>query len=82
GRDDTGYLKVGKNADIVALDLNKAHLIPYSDLISNLTYSAQGADVYMTMVNGNILYENGVFLTLDEERILEETKRVVKNLVE
>ena len=82
GRDDTGSLKVGKKADIVALDLNKAHLIPYSDLISNLTYSAQGSDVYMTMVNGNILYENGVFLTLDEERILEETKRVVKNLVE
>ena len=34
----------------------------------------------MTMVDGNILYENGEFLTLDAEKILYDAKAAVKRL--
>ena len=43
-------------------------------------YSAQAADVCMTMVDGRVLYENGEFLTLDRERILWDARCAVKRL--
>lgn len=80
GRMDTGVLEAGKKADIIALDLEKPHLMPDLDTTALLTYSAQGSDVVMTMVDGQILYENGEFLTLDKERIFSETQEMVKKL--
>lgn len=80
GRQDTGALEVGKKADIVALDMTKPHLYPNIDPLALVTYSAQGADVAMTMVDGKILYENGEFLTLDAERILYEARAAVERL--
>ena len=65
GREDTGELAVGKKADLIALDLTKPHMVPNLDPLALAVYSAQGSDVAMTMVDGNILYENGEFLTLD-----------------
>lgn len=80
GREDTGALLVGKKADIVAIDLHKPHLFPHSDTLATLTYSAQGSDVCMTMVNGKVLYENGEFKTLDAERIYALAKESVDYL--
>ena len=46
-------------------DRSKPHLYPNFDTPALLTCSAQAGDVCMTMVDGNILYENGEFKTLD-----------------
>jgi len=80
GRADTGALEVGKKADIIAIDMDRPHLFPNVDPLALLTYSAQGSDVVMTMVDGRILYENGEFLTLDKEKILAEAKAAVARL--
>ena len=80
GRMDTGVLEAGKKADLIALDLEKPHLVPDLDTTALLTYSAQGSDVVLTMVDGQILYENGEFLTLDRERILFEAREAVREL--
>ena len=80
GRTDTGSLEVGKKADIVAIDLDRPHLCPNIDPLALVVYSAQGADVVMTMVDGRILYENGEFLTLDADRILYEARACVERL--
>ena len=72
GRDDVGVLEVGKKADVIALDMTKPHLYPCFDIAALLTCSAQAGDVCMTMVDGRILYENGVYLTLDEEKVRAE----------
>lgn len=69
GREDScGKIEVGMDADLVVLDLDKPHLMPCHNLLSNVVYSARGADVCMTMVRGEILYENGEFKTIDLER--------------
>ena len=75
-----GELKVGYKADIVAIDLSKPHLKPNLDTLSLLVYSAHGSDVDLTMVNGEILYENGKFLTIDYDRVLKETEEIVNRL--
>ncbi|MBR4700402.1 MAG: amidohydrolase [Oscillospiraceae bacterium] len=80
GRDDTGELKVGKKADIVAIDFDKPHLIPAMDYPAMLTYSVQGSDVCMTMIDGKILYENGEFKTLDADKIRAEARHRLQEL--
>ena len=81
GRADTGALAVGNKADIVAVDMDRPHLVPCVDPLSNLLYAAQGSDVCLTMADGQILYEDGAFLTLDKERILSEARRAAARLL-
>ena len=80
GREDTGTIEAGKRADMIAIDLNRPHLIPHLDTAGLAVYSAQAADVCMTMVDGRVLYENGEFLTLDRERILWDVRAAAKRL--
>lgn len=80
GRDDIGVLAVGKKADIIAIDLNKLHLYPNFDTPALLTCAAQASDVCMTMVDGRVLYENGEFLTLDEEKVRADMRTAVERL--
>lgn len=79
-RKNSGALKEGWAADIVAVDLDAPHLIPCLDVPALITYSMQSSDVIMTMVDGKILYENGEFLTIDAEKtradILASAKRL------
>ena len=80
GRGDTGTIEVGKRADIMAIDLDSPHLFPRLDTAGLAVYSAQAADVCMTMVDGRVLYENGEYLTLDRERILWDAEAAAKRL--
>lgn len=61
----TGMLKEGMDADLILVDFSAPHLIPCHNVLSALVFGAQGGDVAMTMVEGNILYQNGKFPTLD-----------------
>ena len=80
GRNDTGRIEVGMKADIIALDFTKPHLYPNFDPMALIVYSAQASDVCMTMVDGNILYENGNFLTLDKEQVLANARAAIERL--
>lgn len=80
GREDCGELKVGNKADIIAISLDKPHLRPVIDEKALITYSAQSSDVCMTMVDGKILYENGEYTTLDEEKIYFDVEKAIKKL--
>lgn len=80
GREDTGVLEVGKKADIIALDLIRPHLTPNFDTIALMTYAVQGSDVVMTMVDGKILYENGIYYTIDPDRVYEDVREAIKRL--
>ena len=82
GRPDTGNLELGKKADVVAIDFDKPHLIPALDYPAMLCYAVQGSDVCMTMVDGQILYENGEYRTVDAERIRAESHHALKELYE
>ena len=70
--DETGMLKEGLDADIVLVDFSAPHLIPCHDVINALVFSAKGGDVAMTMVRGNILYQNGKFPTIDLPNVVTE----------
>ena len=66
---ESGMLRVGMDADLIAIDFDKPHLIPCHDVASSVVYSARPSDVALTMCKGKVLYENGEWKTLDIERI-------------
>ena len=80
GRYDTGEIKVGKKADIIAISMDSPHMFPAFDIPNILVYSAQASDVIMTMVDGNILYEKGEFLTIDAEMAKADVEASLKRL--
>ncbi|NMB34689.1 MAG: amidohydrolase [Firmicutes bacterium] len=79
---ETGQLKVGAKADLAVLKIDKPHLSPPHSFLAHLVYSAAAADVYLVMVDGRVLMENGHLLTLDEEKILFEAPPRAQRLTE
>lgn len=58
---DTDVLSEGKLADIIMIDLHQPNMQPINNIPKNVVYSASKQNVKMTMINGQILYENGKF---------------------
>ena len=81
GRADCGLLKEGFAADLIILDLNKPNMNPRADLAANAVYSACGADVILTMCDGEVLYENGEYKTIDIEKTIAETEKATGNIL-
>lgn len=61
GLRDCDSLSRGKKADLIIIDLNRPNMQPINNITKNLVYSGSKENVILTMVNGNILYENGNF---------------------
>ena len=78
---DTGCLKEGYKADIVLFDMTSPAWVPRYDPVSLLVYAANASSVDTVIVDGRILMEKRELLTLDEERIMFETKRRVEHLL-
>ena len=58
--DEIGSIEQGKNADIIAVDLSGFHVRPVFSPVDALVFSCRAPDVRLTMVGGEILYEEGV----------------------
>jgi len=71
---EIGSLEVGKQADFVVFDLDKAHVTPSSDPVSTLVYAASGQDVDTVVIGGKTVVQGREVLTLDEARILAEAR--------
>ncbi|GAE25183.1 S-adenosylhomocysteine deaminase [Halalkalibacter wakoensis JCM 9140] len=80
--ENVGTLEVGKKADIILVQLNKPHLQPVHSILSLLAYSANGADVDTTIINGKVVMKNRKLLTIDEEELLFEITSRSKRIVE
>ena len=76
-----GTLEVGKKADIILFDPKKIRSIPVYDPIASLVYSASAENIHTTIVNGKIVYSNGIFSCgIDEEQlhhqVMSEAKKI------
>jgi 5-methylthioadenosine/S-adenosylhomocysteine deaminase len=77
---DIGSLEVGKKADFVAIDFQKAHLFPVMDPIANLIYNALGNDIELVFVDGKCLVKDGKCINIDENRLLSEAQELTRSL--
>lgn len=69
-----GSLEAGKCADFIMVNLNNATMLPVytypmRNMVPNLVYSARGNEVSLVAVDGKVLYDNGIFNTLDVDSI-------------
>ena len=76
GRADCGEIRIGARADLILIDRNSIHNMPCFDNYAMLCYSAERSDVLLTMVDGRILYQNGTYTLIDEERLRYDAQRV------
>lgn len=76
-----GSIEEGKAADIILIDLAKPHLKPNHNPISNLVYSATGADVSTVIIDGKVVMENGVVKTIKEREILRRAEEQAKKVL-
>ena len=76
-RIDAGVLDEGKLADIVLIDLSASHVFRLTDeIVPTLVYCAKGSDVETVIINGRIVMRDRVIQSIDEQAVLEETKKV------
>lgn len=74
---ELGVLRKGALADVIVIDLQKPHLQPVHDLVSNLVYCGKASDVETVVVNGEPVVENRRIRGVD----LPEFYRNVSNAV-
>lgn len=78
GVPDGGWLKEGNRADLIVVDLQRAHLVPVLRVVSDFVHNGQARDVRSVMVDGKWLMKDGVVLTIDEPRLLAEAQAIAR----
>lgn len=75
---EIGSIEVGKYADLIAVNIDTPRMTPLIDhgelfnLYNNLVHAVQGQDVTMTMVNGEIVVENGKLKHADMSALIKQ----------
>lgn len=76
-----GVLEAGKLADLIILDLHQPNMQPMNNIAKNIVYSGSKSNVKCTMINGEILYEDGQFhVVFDIASLYDEIQRRVERL--
>ena len=75
-----GSLRVGKQADLVAVDCRRAHLVPFLRPLGLLVHYARGSDVEMVMVDGEVVVKDGRLVHADLDDICREAERAAQAL--
>ena len=77
--DEVGSLEVGKQADLILVDLAALNLspvleAPVRNIVPNLVYGASGHEVKTVMVAGKVLMRDRKLLSADEAAVRTEAQ--------
>lgn len=78
---EIGSIEKGKKADLAILNLNQPSLRPLNQPLSALCYSANGSEVDTVIIDGRIVMENRVILTMDEAEIYERCEEISRRII-
>ena len=81
GITESGSLRVGANADFIAVSTAGTHQTPDYDPEATLLFASSGRDVVLTVVAGRELYRDGRVMTVDEERLNARINEVSRKLL-
>jgi len=77
---NSGSLEKGKNADLIIVDTSDIRYIPDYNLMANIVYSGSDRDVLLTMVGGDILYEDGRVTFADEQEVRAHVLEIAEKI--
>jgi 5-methylthioadenosine/S-adenosylhomocysteine deaminase len=75
--DRIGTIEVGKEADLIALDLRSPHLVPVHDPYTSVVFSAGRSDVRHVLVAGAPVVIDGQSTRVDSDDVMAAALRVV-----
>ncbi|WP_165056119.1 MULTISPECIES: amidohydrolase [unclassified Adlercreutzia] len=81
GREDSGLLKEGFKADLCVLDVTGPQWCPMTDVLCNVVFAGSGSDVVLTMCDGEVIYRDGAFATIDVEKAKAEVSARAKRII-
>ncbi len=82
---EVGSIEVGKKADLVLLDLDKADQplqINDEGIYSSIVYSASKENVKSVLIDGKLVMDDGRCLMFDEDELINNGKVELKQLLE
>ena len=78
---DCDTLEVGKQADLIVIDLKQPNMQPLNNVADNIVYSGSKQNVALTMCAGKVLYEGGKFFVGEEpERIYHRANEIIDSM--
>lgn len=77
-----GSLEVGKEADLILVNMNRPHLHPLNMLPTRVACFANGNDVDTVVIGGKILLEGGKAPHLDEAAILARAQAETEAMID
>jgi 5-methylthioadenosine/S-adenosylhomocysteine deaminase len=78
--DRIGSLEPGKLADIILIDLGRAHAVPMFDPLTHIVFSCAKADVRHVFVGGRQVVRDGALTGLDLGTVLAEVQALVPRI--
>ncbi|GKV69714.1 amidohydrolase [Sporosarcina sp. NCCP-2716] len=78
--DQIGTLEVGKKADFILIDIDQPHIQPTHNLVNTLIEAVSAKDVTHSVVDGRLLMKDRQVLTMDEEKIMYDSKLAMESL--
>ncbi len=79
---DGGELKQGKLADVILLDRDRFNYCPVYDPLHSIVYASYGCEVSHVIVDGELIMEDGIVLTMDEDKVLRKVESLKEKFVE
>ena len=80
--DKIGSVKVGKDADLILIDLANVNHTPTNNILSSLIYSSYEKDIKCTIVNGNIVAKDGKIQNLNQETISNDILKASQRIMD
>ncbi|MDE6069769.1 MAG: amidohydrolase, partial [Alistipes sp.] len=77
---ELGVLQAGALADLIVIDLQKPHLQPIHDAVSNLVYCGKAADVDTVVIDGRVVVENRRIAGLDLGQLYRDAAAAVARI--
>ncbi|MFZ1290727.1 MAG: amidohydrolase family protein [Melioribacteraceae bacterium] len=81
-QNEIGSIEIGKKADLVLLDLEKANqTLIEENIYSTIIFSANNENVKEVMIDGNWVVQNGKSLNFDEDELYKKGKTELNELL-
>ena len=79
---ELGTIEEGKKAGLITINLMQPHLTPTHNLLNTLVDCAAEHDVTDSVINGKIVMRDRNVLTMNEEEIIKECSKRMKQIAE
>ncbi len=73
-----GKVEPGYKADLISINMDQPHLCPTGNPVNTLLECVNADDVWDSIVGGQLLMKDRQVLTMDEEKILWESKKYME----